>query len=256
MARRAVVVVLAAAAAALGLVLVLARPVAGPGPFGSASPFPTAPAVPIATPPTPTATATTTATPAAGLPTPGATTTAGPGLIAIDPSLLGILPAAVGGSPVTRDMARETDAAGDAALAVRARSLVAAVVGDSGENIATAILVERRPDIDMAAWFEAYRSDFDAAACDPLGGLGGTSTLTVAGRQAQVTTCASGGTVYHVIVRGGTTILSIFEIGPLEFGAAPAGEPGARRLTGGARWGRAQARPRPRNAFAWAGNPS
>ena len=245
MARRAVVVVLAAVAAALGLVLVLARPVAGPGPSGSpltspastppavrasdpaatppvgASPSPTTSNVPTAATPTPATGAPTpaTGTPTpAGTPTPGAAPTASPGLIAIDPSLLGILPAAVGGSPVTRDTARETDAAGDAALAASARSLVAAVVGDSGENIATAIIVERRPDVGMAAWFEAYRSDFDAAACDALGGLGGTSTQTVAGRQAQVTTCASGGTVYHVIVRGGTTILSIFEIGPLEFG--------------------------------------
>ena len=34
----------------------------------------------------------------------------------------------------------------------------------------------------------------------------------------QVTNCKDGGIVYHAILRGGTTILSIFELGPKEFG--------------------------------------
>ena len=245
---RIVALIVAAVVAALVLVLVSARPVAGPGPTplpavsapmtpsgAAGAATPAVQATPVATPEvaTPRVGATTvSATPATGTPAAGDTATpstatpstgTGPSPsaatgILIDQSLLDILPKTVAGSTVVADANRETETASDTALATYARALAAATVGDNGENIATIILVERRPEVAMADWFPRYRADFDSAACDPIGGPGSTSTRTLAGREVQVTSCKDGGIVYHVIVDGGTTIMSVFELGPKEFG--------------------------------------
>jgi hypothetical protein len=257
MARRIALIIVVACLAALLLLLAIAHPVAGPGPSAAPSETVAATATPagqaVLPPPTPTTSPSPASTPtpvpsatpagptdspnptahASGSPvspsssppppvsSPSASAPGGsflPAGIVVDPGLLAVLPASVGESQVARDPEREAQSVADVALARYARAVVAAVVGDNGENIASVILVERRPETDMATWFAAYRSEFDMAACDPLGGPAATSTRTIGGREVHVRECKSGGTVLHVIVRGGSTVLSVFELGPGEFG--------------------------------------
>jgi hypothetical protein len=215
---RIITVVLAAVVAAVALLLLVARPALGPGPTSSPTgvPSPASPtgvSQPASGGSSPTAPGASAATVVKG-PSPSGST----GALARNAELLRILPASVANSPVKRDPDREAAALGDAGLLLNASALAAATVGDNGENIATAILVVRRPEVSMATWFPGYRADFDAAVCEPIGGAGVTSTATIAGREVQVTECKGGATVYHVVLRRGTTILSIFDLGPGQFG--------------------------------------
>ncbi len=138
--------------------------------------------------------------------------------IRIDSSLLALLPATVGASAVTEDRDREAQLADDRALAVYVGAVAAATVADTGENIAVITLAERRPTVDVTEWLPRYRADFNAAACDPLGGSGSPSSQRIGGRDVEATSCAEGGAVYHLVVDGGSTILSVFELGPGGFG--------------------------------------
>ena len=141
-----------------------------------------------------------------------------PGRLIADPALLAVLPKSVGTSEVTRDTAQEAEALANTSLAIYARAIAAATVGDDGNNVATLLLAERRPSVPMDAWFPHYRADYDIAACDPLDGPGARKTLQIGGRTVETPACMQGGTVYHVILRGGTTLLSILELGPDGFG--------------------------------------
>jgi hypothetical protein len=178
-----------------------------------ASPPGTASGSPGATPPGP--------SPAASTATPSPPATPGPEpsptLPAIvDPSLLAILPGEVAGSAVNEDVDGEREFAVDPGATVR--RYAAAVVGDAGENIASASIAAVDP-ADMAAFFPAWRADYDEAACAATGGVDDASMAEIGGREAEMTTCVSGIRIYHVSVRDGSLILSITSIGPVDYGA-------------------------------------
>jgi len=161
------------------------------------------------------------ATPGATLPTlgpePTATQEPTPSLPAlVDRSLLAILPAQVAGSPVEEDIDGEREFGADPGGTVR--RYAAAVVGDAGQNIASVSVAALDP-ADMAAFFPAWRADYDEAACAANEGLGETATTTVGGREVESTSCTGGVRVYHVRLHGDALLVSIMSIGPDDFGA-------------------------------------
>jgi hypothetical protein len=133
----------------------------------------------------------------------------------VDPSLLAILPQQIAGSTVEEDVEGERDFGADPGSVVR--RYAAAVVGDAGENIASASIAAVA-SADMAAFFPAWRADYDAAACAPTGGVDDTSLADIGGRQVEMTACASGVRLYHLRLRDGSLVLSISSVGPADFG--------------------------------------
>jgi hypothetical protein len=134
----------------------------------------------------------------------------------IDPSLLAVLPERVLTSPVDEDVDGEREFGADPGSVVR--RYAAAVVGDAGENIASVSVAAVDP-ADTAAFFPAWRADYDEAACDPTGGVDDTSLADIGGREVEMTTCVSGVRLYHLRLRGDSLVLSISSIGPADFGA-------------------------------------
>lgn len=195
----------------------LALAVAACGGTSQPTPGPDASRTPIATPtadatPTPTVAATPT-----GAPTP--VPTSRPDLPPIiEVSLLAVLPARLGTSLVEEDVDREMAFAADSARGAEIAGFAAAIVGDAGENIATAAVV-RIDAPDPAGFFDRWRADFDEAACAPNGGAGKRETRQIGGRTVAVTGCLGGAFVYHVRLRGQALIVSILSLGAGDFGA-------------------------------------
>lgn len=188
-------------------------PAASPSAAG-ATPGPTV-ATPGATRPATTPEPTPTLEPGA---TPGRTATPEPTptLPAIvDRSLLAVLPEEVAGSPVEEDVDGERAFGADPGGTVR--RYAAAVVGDAGENIAAASIAVVDP-ADMAAFFPAWRADYDEAACEANEGVGGMATAIVGGRTVESTTCVGDVRLYHLRLRDDALLVSITSIGPDDLG--------------------------------------
>jgi len=134
----------------------------------------------------------------------------------VDRSLLAILPEQVATSAVEEDVDGEREFAADPGAAVR--RYAAAVVGDAGENIASASLAIVDA-ADMGTLFPAWRADYDDAACAATGGVDDVSMTEIGGREVDMTTCVSGIRIYHLRLRDGTLVLSITSIGPADYGA-------------------------------------
>jgi len=190
-------------------------PATSPGPTGTVQST-----TPSGSPPTagPTLTPAPVATPGptltlAPMATPGPTPTL-PAIV--DRSLLEILPGEIAGSAVAEDVEGEREFGADPGSTVR--RYAAAVVGDNGRNLATASIAALDPG-DMAAFFPAWRADYDQAACAANAGIDGKTTLTVAGRTVESTTCLTGVRVYHLRLRDDALLVSILSIGPDDFGA-------------------------------------
>jgi len=173
------------------------------------------------TPPATPAVAATPALPASAIPTgvPTLVPTARPDLPPIiEVGLLTVLPARVAASLVEEDIDREMAFAVDSSRGAEIVGFAAAVVGDAGENIATAALVRIHAP-DPAGFFDRWRADFDEAACAANGGAGKRETHQVGGRTVALTACLGGAFVYHVRLRGQTVIVSILSLGAGDYGA-------------------------------------
>jgi hypothetical protein len=130
--------------------------------------------------------------------------------------MLAILPGEVGGSLVEEDVEGEREFGAEPGDTVR--RYAAAVVGDAGENIASASVAAVDP-ADMAAFFPAWRAEYDEAACAANGGVATMSTMTIGGRTAETTTCTTGVRLYHLRLHDDSLLVSIMSVGPADFGA-------------------------------------
>jgi hypothetical protein len=141
--------------------------------------------------------------------------------VAVDPSLLEILPPDVGGVPIEPASEAATQMAVDPSLAldVEALAVALAVSGEppGGENLVIANVVRLRPDVFDEAFFEGWRASYDRSACEPAGGQLGTGEDEIDGRQVFVGNCANGALTYHVRY-GEDVIVSLTSTGDGRFG--------------------------------------
>jgi hypothetical protein len=152
-----------------------------------------------------------------------ASPTAAPGLvIAVDATLLDILPPTVGGVPMEPDPATAASLIGEADVSASTSGIAIGRYigpGDSGgEDIVVASIVRLRPGIFSEPFFEAWRNDYDRSACEPAGGdTGDKGEVAIGSFPAHVATCAGGATTYHVHLDG-DIIVSVLAIGPSTLG--------------------------------------
>lgn len=137
--------------------------------------------------------------------------------VAVDATLLDVLPRDLGGVVLTGDP--ET-AAGIAADPVLAADIDALAVGlyAADANYAVVTVTRLRPGIVSDAYLRGWRDSFDAAVCAQAGGVDGHAEAEFDGRTAYIGTCAGGVRTYHVRLASPDRIISLQALGPARYG--------------------------------------
>ena len=141
--------------------------------------------------------------------------------VAVDPSLLSVLPPSVGGTALTPDPDTAAQDAADPSNAADLSALAVAVAAaPSSGDLAVVSVVEVRPGVFSEAYFQSWRETFDGGACSQAGGVTGNETeTTIGGHDTWVGHCAGGIVTYHVHLTDDVDrIVSISSLGPGRFG--------------------------------------
>jgi hypothetical protein len=176
----------------------------------------------VGTPASPTdAPSPTGATGSPGSPVPAAST--GPSLtpIVVDPALLSILPASVDGIAVQAAPETATQMLADPELARSASAVAIGIVvapgSSTGDDIASAGVIQLRPGIFDTDFYATWRAGYDAAACAQAGGIGSHLQQQIGSHAVEVTVCSGGARTYHTHLAG-DVLVSITAVGDRRFG--------------------------------------
>jgi hypothetical protein len=139
--------------------------------------------------------------------------------VAIDPSLLEILPARVDGLEVVENPDGEAAAIGDPLLAKVGSAMAAGFAIDpaSGDFV-YAIVIRLLPDTMDAASFADFRATFDEGACSQADGLARSAETGIGGRTVYIGTCAGGLRTYHVWLDDRGVLISASAVGERRLG--------------------------------------
>lgn len=141
-----------------------------------------------------------------------------PTTIAVDPTLLGVLPAGVGDAPLVALPGSETRIAADPALGDLAERLaVASATSPDRTDWAIAWVIALRPGRFSEALFRDWRDTYDMGACASQGGPAGHAEATLGGRTAYITTCGAV-VVHHVRLEAPDRLVAITSAGDRRFG--------------------------------------
>jgi hypothetical protein len=181
-------------------------------PRPSPNPTPTEPSTP---PPSPTS--------ASGATSSAAASTEPSAGVTVDPSLLSVLPDAVGGVPLEPDQATAAEIAREPSIApfVSSLALAAAFGPPASGPVADYVVVtvaRVKPGLFGDLFFRGWRDTFDSAVCQQAGGVQGAAEATIGGRQTFIGTCAGGIHTYHVHLPDQGLIVSMQGGGPGRFG--------------------------------------
>jgi hypothetical protein len=195
-------VALVAAVAAAAALLAACGPAPRPSPSLSAS-------LPA---PSPSLTAT-------GSPTTGSPSSSAATLVAIDPSLLELLPADVAGHLFEPSAEAAAESASDPALAATSDGIAVAIAADPAtSSFVVASVARLKPGVYDEGFFRDWRDSFDEAVCAQAGGVSGNAQAEIDGRTVYIGTCAGGSHTYHAHLEGANAILSVNAIGDARLG--------------------------------------
>jgi hypothetical protein len=139
--------------------------------------------------------------------------------IRIDPSLLEILPAAVGGATLNESPEAEGPSTADRALAVSVDRLVTAFASSpDGTDFALAWVIALKAGAFSDRFYADWRDTFNQGACSHAGGVTGSAESTIGGRAVFIGRCAGGLLTYHAYLPGANFIVSVSSLGPKRFG--------------------------------------
>ena len=139
--------------------------------------------------------------------------------IAIDPTLLELLPATVAEIPVVEDLDVAGEALADPAISRIATGVDAAVAVDTGTgNLVTAWVVRLRDGAFGEELYRQWRDSYDEGACTAGGGILGRAQADLNGRNTYVTSCVTALRTYHVWLEEQEVVISASSIGDGRFG--------------------------------------
>lgn len=145
------------------------------------------------------------------------------GSITVDDGLLALLPAQVGGVPLTPDADTAAELAADTALATALTSVAVAtafgpVASDGSADYAVVTVVRLQPRTFSDGFFRDWRDSFDGAVCEQAGGVEGHAEAEIAGHPTWIGTCAGGTHTYHATLQDDTVLVSLQGSGEGRFG--------------------------------------
>jgi hypothetical protein len=97
---------------------------------------------------------------------------------------------------------------------------VASVIapGDSsGDDLAVATVIRLRPGIYSDGFYQRWRADYDAAACEPAGGVSSHLQQRIGLHVVEVTVCAQGARTYQAHLPG-DLVIAVTSVGARQFG--------------------------------------
>ena len=90
--------------------------------------------------------------------------------------------------------------------------------GDSrGDDLAIATVIRLRPGVYSDPFYTRWRADYDAAACEPAGGISSHVQQLIGQHPVEETVCVQGARTYHTYL-GGDLLISITGVGDRKFG--------------------------------------
>jgi hypothetical protein len=198
-------------AIAVGVLLAAATAACGASPTPSQSP-PTASTASTGSPPA-------TSTPSAS---DSAPTIASSGAAA-DAALLGFIPASAVGLTIAFDPETTAAELGDPNLDANVATLATGIAtplnaAASPNDLVIVNVVRLRDPAVTDDWFRSWRDSYDAAACEPAGGLSGHATSKINGRDVFIGSCAGGARTYHLRLEAGAVLVSLTSIGTARLG--------------------------------------
>lgn len=141
----------------------------------------------------------------------------------VDPSLLGKLPQFVHAQPIIEDADSESVALNNADIPKILDSYAAGSVGQIGEANWLKLAIGRfRPDVlssaDYPDTYTSWVAEYATGACSQANGVaGGSGQEDIGGWNVDKATCL-GGPVVYTLPLGNGVILSMFGLGPLDYG--------------------------------------
>lgn len=138
--------------------------------------------------------------------------------VTLDPALLAILPASVGGVPVSQEAESFGEAIKDPSFVASIDRAVFAIAV-SGGDLASGVVAHVRPGVYSDKMFADWRSSYDEGACAQSSGVVAHAEQTLASRTTYVTTCGGGLRIYHTYLASQGVIVSLFSTGTQDFGA-------------------------------------
>ena len=161
------------------------------------------------------------ASPTASVPSDPATSADG-GAIVVDDGLLDILPAQVAGIDLVSDPDTAAAIASDPDLATTASAIAVAIAVAPGasddDDVAVVSVVQLKPGVFDDAFYRSWRDTYDAAACEPAGGVDGNAQAEIGGHETYIGTCAQGAFTYHVHLEELERFVSITSVGERRLG--------------------------------------
>ncbi len=159
--------------------------------------------------------------PSGGVPEPSAATssaavaaTSAPPAVAVDPTLLRVLPASVGGLAVTESPEGEAAAEKDASLPTVASAIASGLAIDTATgDFVYAVVVRLLPDAMDDTRFRDWRDSYDEGACSQADGVTGHAETTIGGRTVYIATCGGGVRTYHAWIAGSGLLVSASAVG-------------------------------------------
>lgn len=153
---------------------------------------------------------------------PSATSSVAPSSsVAIDPTLLGVLPATVDGIAMVESPEAEIAALAGPELAAVGSAMAAGIAVDatSGQFV-YAVVVRLEPGAMDDAVFRDWRDSYDEGACSQAAGVTGKAEAQIAGRTVFIGSCSGGVLTYHVWLVDQGILISASAVGDRRLGEA------------------------------------
>ena len=137
--------------------------------------------------------------------------------VTLDPSLLAVLPASVGGVAIAQEPASFAEALKDPGFVASVDRAVFAVAVD-GSDLVSGVVAHLRPGVYSDRFYTDWRATYDEGACASAGGVVGHAESTLGARTVYVTTCGGGLRVLHAYLPGPGVLVSLFSLGDRRLG--------------------------------------
>ena len=181
--------------------------------LAACSPSPVTPTVPGQATPAP--------SPASAAPTnPPASpiANASPGAaVLLDETLLGVLPAEVGGVPIASEPDSFAQTATDPDFARNVEAAVFAIAPGT-DDLTSGVVARLRPGVYSDEMFRDWRDSYNDGVCAQAAGVGGNAEAELGGRTVYIATCNGGVRVYHAYLPERGVIVSMLSLGEQRLG--------------------------------------
>ena len=143
----------------------------------------------------------------------------------LDPSLMSVLPASIGGVAVTQEPSSFGEAVTDPCFAANVDRAVFPIA-IAGSDLASGVVAHLRTGVYSDAFYSDWRATYDDGACAQSSGVAAEASQTLGGRTIYVATCGGGLRVYHAYLAEKGVIVSLLSTGAKGLGEQIMGQLG------------------------------